>query len=52
MSRHAEPSREHIFDGEVLHRFRPDYQITDITDPLIRKVIDDPAHVSSFCDVG
>lgn len=45
-------SREHIFDGRVLNRDRPDYQLCDITDPLIKKYIDDPRIVTETCDVS
>ena len=45
-------SRDYIFDGNTLHRDRPDYQLCDITDPLIAKYINDPANVSETCDVS
>ena len=44
-------SRDYIFDGKILHRDRPDYQLCDITDPLIAKYINDPAYASDTCDV-
>ncbi|ORY27193.1 RNA polymerase III transcription factor IIIC subunit-domain-containing protein [Naematelia encephala] len=45
-----DPSRGHIFDGQVIHRDRPDYQLCDITDPLIRQYLDDPTNVKDDCD--
>jgi hypothetical protein len=44
--------REHIFDGQVLHRDKPDYQLCDIEDPLIKRYIDDPRLITDKCDVS
>jgi general transcription factor 3C polypeptide 5 (transcription factor C subunit 1) len=48
----ANGSKGHIFDGQELNADRPDYQVGDIIDPLIRKYIDDPALHSDVCDVS
>lgn len=48
----APNSREYIFDGQELHLDRPDYQLCDITDPLIVKFIEDPANLSETYDVS
>ncbi|CAK9787278.1 hypothetical protein CC85DRAFT_284365 [Cutaneotrichosporon oleaginosum] len=40
----------HIFDGQVLHRNKPDYQLIDITDPFIAKYIYDPTCMMDVCD--
>ena len=34
----------HIFDGQTLPAGTSTFQLCDITDPLIRAYIDDPAH--------
>ncbi|OCF36510.1 hypothetical protein I316_01759 [Kwoniella heveanensis BCC8398] len=40
-----DPKRTHIFDGQYLHRERADYQLCDVTDPLIAKYINEvPAY--------
>ncbi|KAK4686342.1 general transcription factor 3C polypeptide 5 (transcription factor C subunit 1), partial [Tremellales sp. Uapishka_1] len=36
-------SKGHIFDGQILHRDRPDFQLCDLTDPLICKYVHDPS---------
>ncbi|KAK1924864.1 RNA polymerase III transcription factor IIIC subunit-domain-containing protein [Papiliotrema laurentii] len=45
-----DPTQEHIFDGKLLHRDRPDFQLCDITDPLIRRIIEDPKNLRDVCD--
>ena len=47
-----DPARGHFFDGKELHADRPDYQMCDIVDPLIRKYINDPALYADTCDVS
>lgn len=42
----------HLFDGQVLHRDQADYQLCDITDPLIQKIIKDPKNLRDVCDVS
>ncbi|ORX39968.1 RNA polymerase III transcription factor IIIC subunit-domain-containing protein [Kockovaella imperatae] len=44
-----DPDQDYIFDGKILQRDVPDFQLCDITDPLIRKYIDDPALVGDKC---
>ncbi|WVQ98830.1 hypothetical protein IAU59_005961 [Kwoniella sp. CBS 9459] len=40
-----DPKRTHIFDGQHLNRERADYQLCDVTDPLIAKYINEvPAY--------
>ena len=41
-SRSLIPRLDYIFDGQVLHRDLPDYQLCDIHDRLIRQYLDDP----------
>lgn len=48
----ASNSREYIFDGQELHLDRPDYQLCDITDPLIVKFIKDPVNLAETYDVS
>ena len=35
-----------------MHRDRPDFQLCDITDPLIRRIIEDPKNLRDVCDVS
>lgn len=48
----ADDSKAHLFDGQEIHRGKPDFQLCDITDPLIRKYIDDPNLRTDTCDVS
>ncbi|EIW69414.1 hypothetical protein TREMEDRAFT_68676 [Tremella mesenterica DSM 1558] len=43
-------TRPHIFDGQVLNRHRPDYQLCDIEDPLIRRYINKQSAWMDKCD--
>lgn len=42
----------HIFNGQELHRDKPEYQLCDIYDPLVRKYIDDPVCLKQDCKVS
>lgn len=42
--------QNYFFDGQELHRDRPDYQLADITDPLIAKYIHNPDNLKDACD--
>ncbi|WVF72102.1 hypothetical protein IAT40_006914 [Kwoniella sp. CBS 6097] len=44
-----DPKRSHIFDGQHLHRERADYQLCDVTDPLIAKYINEVAVYRKRC---
>jgi len=44
-------SRDHIFDGKILNRDKPDYQLCDIEDPLIKRYIYDERLIHDHCDV-
>lgn len=41
-----------MFDGVILHRNKPDYQLIDITDPVILPFIYDPMGLHDTCDVS
>ncbi|KAK8869733.1 hypothetical protein IAR55_000301 [Kwoniella newhampshirensis] len=43
------PKKAHVFDGQYLHRERGDYQLCDVTDPLIAKYINEPSRLLSVC---
>lgn len=43
-------SKVYIFDGEVIHRNKPDYQLVDITDPYIARYINDPQSLGDTCE--
>lgn len=42
----------YIYDGQVIHRNKPDYQLVDILDPIISKYIFDPISLGDTCEVG
>jgi len=42
----------YIFDGQVIHRNKPDYQLVDITDPFISRFIYDPLSLQDTCEVS
>lgn len=44
--------RDHVFDGKILNRDKPDYQLVDIEDSLIQKYINDPRLITNTCDVS
>jgi general transcription factor 3C polypeptide 5 (transcription factor C subunit 1) len=44
--------RDHIFDGEILHRDKPDYQLCDIEDSLIKRYINDLRLITDTCTVS
>jgi hypothetical protein len=44
-------SRDHIFDGKILNRDKPDYQLCDIEDSLIKRYIYDERLIHDHCDV-
>lgn len=46
-----DPGKVHIFNGELLHQNKSDYQLLDITDPEITDYIWDPVNRWSHCDV-
>ena len=48
----VDTTQGHIFDGQTLHRDKPDYQLCDITDPLISKFINDEANTTEVYDVS
>ncbi|WOO84407.1 Transcription factor tau subunit sfc1 [Vanrija pseudolonga] len=43
-------AKSYLFDGEILHRNKPDYQLIDITDPVILPFIYDPMGLHDTCD--
>lgn len=43
-------SRAHLFDGQVLHSKIANFQLCDISDPLIKQHIDAPEGVRAECD--
>jgi hypothetical protein len=45
-------SKGHIFDGQVLHRDVANYQLIDITDPLLYDLIHDPRARKDHVDVS
>lgn len=47
----AEPRSSHIFDGRTAHREIGNYQLCDISDPLLRQLLDDPKWHTNFCNV-
>ena len=44
-------SRDHVFDGKILNRDKPDYQLCDIEDSLIKRYIYDERLIHDHCDV-
>jgi general transcription factor 3C polypeptide 5 (transcription factor C subunit 1) len=44
--------RDHIFDGQILNRDKPDYQLCDIEDELIKRYINDERLITDHCDVS
>ena len=45
-------SRDHVFDGKILDRDKPDYQLCDIEDSLIKRYIYDERLIHDHCDVS
>jgi hypothetical protein len=45
-------SRDHVFDGKILNRDKPDYQLCDIEDSLIKRYIYDERLIHDHCDVS
>lgn len=44
--------KAHMFDGHEINRSKPDFQLCDISDPLLRKYIDNPNLRNDTCDVS
>ncbi|WRT67213.1 uncharacterized protein IL334_004179 [Kwoniella shivajii] len=44
-----DPKKAHSFDGKHLYRERGDYQLCDVTDPLIEKYINEKNNLQSKC---
>jgi len=44
--------RDHVFDGQILNRDKPDYQLCDIEDPLLKRYINDERLITDTCDVS
>ena len=42
----------HIFDGKTLTKETAAFQICDITDPMLKSMIDDPEALRESCDVS
>ncbi|RSH80324.1 tau 95 subunit of transcription factor TFIIIC [Apiotrichum porosum] len=45
-----DPKKVYIYDGQVIHRNKPDYQLVDILDPIISKYIFDPISLGDTCE--
>ncbi|TXT07262.1 hypothetical protein VHUM_03432 [Vanrija humicola] len=43
-------AKSYLFDGQLLHRNKPDYQLIDIHDPIIEPFIYDPMGLHDTCD--
>lgn len=45
-------NKSHLFDGQVLHRDIANYQLCDVTDPLLARLIRDPRALGDTLDVS
>jgi hypothetical protein len=44
--------RSHIFDGVTLSSETAAFQLCDITDPMLKRMIDDEEDIRESCNVG
>lgn len=44
--------KSHLFDGKTLHRDVGNFQVCDISDPLLSSLIHDPRALSTELDVS